>query len=377
MTAYNQGSLIGWPGSLIDGGAITVGTATMNNAANKVAWVFQLPEAVTINALFFNCFSVTAPPVYSLSVQGVDLTTGFPDGTIKGGGSPVSGTFTPTITPTFVSTANNYAGTRGEFIAIVGEYSSGTIGASNTCSIRYNSSFFGAPGIAAAGLINTTGTWVKSATHGCFFGFRTTSGATYGLPIAAPTARTSSATAEVGVKFRFNSGMGTTGKLAGVRWRGGSWPTGNTVWVTLYNGTTVLQQVGLSSDLALAVNSASHNNNWAIFPDATLATLDFGSYYYIGICGTAARTSALQTFDVPTAADLSAFTGSSDAFYANRTLGTAVTSGAGPTSGDASWTDTPTSRPFVYPVFSDWTISGGGGGGGSTTIVRRNTFVRR
>jgi hypothetical protein len=145
--------------------------------------------------------------------------------------------------------------------------------------------------------------------------------------------------------------------------------------VTLYNGTTVLQQVGIPSDLALVLNSTSHNNNWAIFPDVTLATLDFGTFYYIGICGTASRTNALQTFDVPTSADMTAFTGGSDMIYASRTLGTAVTSGAGPASGDTAWTDLPTSRAFVAPVFADWTVSGGGGG--STTIVRRNTFVRR
>jgi hypothetical protein len=170
--------------------------------------------------------------------------------------------------------------------------------------------------------------------------------------------------------------MGTTGKVVGVRWRGGTWPTGNTIWVTLYNGTTVLQQVSISSDLALVLNSGNHNNNWVIFPDATLATLDFGSFYYIGICGTASRAGAVQTFDVPTTADMSALTSGTDVIYASRTLGTAVTSGAGPASGDTAWTDLPTSRTFITPIFSEWNITGGGGGG-STTIVRRNTFVRR
>jgi hypothetical protein len=340
----------------------------MNSTTNKVGWVFQAIEAVTITDLFYSALTVTNPPVYKISLQGVD-TAGLPDGTVLGGGSPASATFTPSATSAFVTLTNSYAATRGQWLAIVMEYSSGTCDATHTCTIRYALGTMGTIGFFDVGLVNT-GSWAKSAAGAGHWGYRTAL-ATYGTPIGAVTLQTASTTLEVGIKFKLDAGYGDTFQCLGARWKGGMWTTGSVVWLTLYSGVTVLQQIGVVMDMAAAVNASTHTIQRLIFDETTLSTLNFGDFYYLGICGSASRTSALNTFAVPVASDMSAFTLGTNLHYASRTLGTAVDTVTGPVSADTAWTDTTTARPFMWPILADWTEPAGGGT--AITINSRST----
>jgi hypothetical protein len=371
MTAIS-GSLIGHP-PFFDANGVGSTTQALSATTTKVAFVFQVEAAAAITELFYSCSAVTSPPVYRISIQGVDAA-GSPDGTVKGGGSPASATFTPTATSTFVTLANSYTPARGDFLSIVIEYSSGTIGAGNTATFRYaNGAFAVVLGFLPYPL-TSTGTFAKSSSGAAHWGYRTAT-ATYGTPIGAPTARTGSATAEVGIKFRLDASYGSTFNVGGARWKGSTWATTQVAWLTLYDGVTVLQQVRLPADDGMTLNSGAHLCQAASFDEVTLSTLNFGQYYYLGLCGSASRAGALTTLDVPTAGDMSAFTLGTDMFFVSRTLGTAATTGAGPVSGDAAWTETPTSRPFMWPSLSDWTEPAASG----TVIVnaRGTAHLRR
>lgn len=81
------------------------------------------------------------PPIFKVSIQG--NSSGFPDGTIKGGGSPASGTFDPNgwaaHTTHWVALDNSWAPSSGtEIIWVVIEHESGTIDASNNGQFVYS-----------------------------------------------------------------------------------------------------------------------------------------------------------------------------------------------------------------------------------------------
>jgi len=81
--------------------------------------------------------TVASPPIYRVSLQGMG-STGLPNGTILGGGSPASATFNGSgwsvNTFHWIALDNPYTPTVGQIILPTLDYSSGTIGASNRIS---------------------------------------------------------------------------------------------------------------------------------------------------------------------------------------------------------------------------------------------------
>ncbi len=116
---------IGWPLINHTAATSTFGTSILSGSTLKVAWTFQCEKAATINGLGFRYGArAGTPPTYLISLQGVN-GSGSPDGTVKGGGSPVSHAFTPPADTSWDASTrrqaldNNYTCTRGEFLAIV------------------------------------------------------------------------------------------------------------------------------------------------------------------------------------------------------------------------------------------------------------------
>src|SRR5438105_4685448 len=76
----------------------------LDQTTDQIEYIFQAAEAITITRLGFRYGTRTGtPPTYQVSLQGVD-GTGVPDGTVKGGGSPASATFTPPADATWDAT---------------------------------------------------------------------------------------------------------------------------------------------------------------------------------------------------------------------------------------------------------------------------------
>ena len=112
-------------------------------------------------------------------MEGIDAS-GLPNGTILGGGSPASGTFTPPADTTWnslwrwVTLSNAYTPTRGEKLALTIRHSAGTVNASNnsTFTLRFTTAaaeVFAFP----YGLTLTAGTWAKVAVDVPIFAIRT------------------------------------------------------------------------------------------------------------------------------------------------------------------------------------------------------------
>ena len=151
-------------------------TAFAVDAANDgVGYVFTAPPSgPTLTKCAIRPHALTgSSPTYVVSLQGVDLSTGFADGTIKGGASPVSVEITPAarVAATVVeyTFANSYDSAPGELLALCIYPKAGTtIDGSNFWTFtRYwggAQPFAGVPYCYS----DTAGTKSKGSSGGCF-----------------------------------------------------------------------------------------------------------------------------------------------------------------------------------------------------------------
>lgn len=320
----------------------------LNDSTSGVSWVFQAPVAGTITRVGFNYYLRTGtPPTYRASLQGVSLTTGVEDGTIKGGGSPASVTFTPPASTAWDGTfqwltlANSYTCTRGELLALVIGYSSGTVNSSNFSQINYNQAI-GDGELFPYPVTNKTGTKTIQPSGWPVFGIAMGTTA-YGNPvqtIATNSFNSGSTPDEYACAFSI-PGTGGTFKLAGVRLGGGPGTLGtNTAKMILYSGTTALQEI---THTGIVANATS--NGWldVYFTDTTLQTLSTGTTYRIGLQPQSGTSWYWYTLNLASANDLSAFAGGSSFYLSTRT--------------DAgSWSDDTTKRPLMELILDDLTL---------------------
>jgi len=319
------------------------------NATDQVEVIFQVPDdagagTIAITRLGYQLVQETGTsPAMKISLQGVDAS-GNPDGTIKGGASPASATFTPTLANTFIwqTLDNPYTANRGDWLAWVIAYSSGTINASNRPIFSY--------GVANAicqhpyAIGNVAGARTRLATSVPIWGFGS-AGKAFGFPVQGVTATAFSTTNERALRFMLPAGSCGSFKVAGVRMMLTSPAAGKSVKVMLYDGTTVLQTVTWDSDYVATNAAARPVTLW--FQDATLATLVPAKEYRIGVQPQdASNNVVLHQFDFNTAADLEAVAGGTDWYLSTRTSG-----------GATAWSDTANSRPWVALILADVTTT--------------------
>jgi hypothetical protein len=105
---------------------------TLDASGEKAAVVFQVPGACNLTGGTAYCTGVASPPTYKFTLQGVDAA-GDPDGSVLA----TTAEFTPSAA-TIESHAftGAYTASQGQILALVLEYGSGTIGASNDASFR-------------------------------------------------------------------------------------------------------------------------------------------------------------------------------------------------------------------------------------------------
>lgn len=312
------------------GGAATAGNFNLDQTTDALEFILQAERALTITKIGFRYGLRTGtPPTYKLSIQGTDATTGNPDGTIKGGGTPASVTFTPPADTSWDGTwreltlDNPYTTTRGEEIAIVIKYDSGTVDASNFSSLTqtdgnsYYASIEGKPYSTA----NNAGTRTKSGSRPVFtyvtasevFGFPNLSGFTS----AAFTTGTNPN--EIATTFTLPAGWGSTFQLHAVRLRTNVPATGKSGLVRLYSGTTVLQTYTFDSDIVQAQNNRVF---LCEFTDTTLATLNFGQQYRVSFTPQdAVGNWTFSGLNVNSNADLGALPLGVDWYYSTRNGG--------------------------------------------------------
>ena len=101
-------------------------------------YIVDSTDAITHIGIRLGATAPSSPPIYLASLQGMG-STGFPDGTVLGGGSPASATFDPSSWAAnsfnWVALNNPYTPTIGEIVVPTVEYSSGTIGSGDRIQV--------------------------------------------------------------------------------------------------------------------------------------------------------------------------------------------------------------------------------------------------
>lgn len=321
-------------------GGITVSNLALNQSTDALEFVFSSHTTDAITQVYVRVATITGTtPTYRVSIQGVN-TSGNPDGTIKGGGTPASVTFSPSglgwaaNSGHWLTLDNSYTpATRGEMLAIVIDYSSGTIDASNLAAF---SNGFSSSATALIGLPYVINNDAGSRTRAAalpLFGYRTAS-ARYGNPMKSLTTASAfnsgSSPNEYGVLFSLPAGWGDTFTIRDIM----AMPTltaGGNITFRLYNGgaagdTTVLQDIAYDCDSARATGSSAVDIS---FDEATLSTLTYGNSYRLSFAPDATNTNFVY-MEVEEAADWQPWMGNQNFQMTQRAGG--------------NWTDTPTRR---------------------------------
>jgi hypothetical protein len=338
---------------------------TLSASGSKVGWAMQAPAADTVTALGFRFGTRTGtPPTYRISLQGLDAS-GNPDGTVLGGGNPASGTFTPPASTAWnsawqwVTLASSYTTTRGQFLAVVIDYSAGTIDASNCGSFTYAVNGLQPCGRTGApyALTNTAG-WSKVTSSGDSYGCvgLKSSGSVYGYPIVTAATGTGSDITtnanRAALRFLLPSGAGTTFKVAGMRFSMTT-PASANYKVGIWDGTgAAIQTVTVDADYAIALGSQLRQME-VFFQDSTLATLNYGTAYYAGLERTTVQVT-LHTTVLNSATELKAVYGGDGLYLA--------------TWNGSAWTADQTQRPYVELILDDATALSGSGSGGAVFL---------
>jgi hypothetical protein len=351
MSAANG---ITWGAPISFGGGANLGitSSVLDATTDKAEFIFRAPEAITITRLGIRATSVTGTPGnYKISLQGVTAATGFPDGTILGGGSPASDVFTPAGWSSgsfhWQTLDNSYVCTRGERMAVVVEYDSGTVDGSNFLSASLTVSTGAGVGFPVA-IDNQAGSRTKQANVPIFgYGSATTA---YGNPYktgATQTFNSGSTPDEYALRFLIPAGHGDTFKLRGVEVLS-SYATGQTTKVVLYDGTTVLQDVTYDND---EVNvSTTERFITYLFDEVTLSTLTYGSAYRVGVVPMTATNVAVDIVEAESNDDTDAWQGGKEWYLSTR-------------SDAGAWTDVTTRRPVMRLIFDDIAEPTGSGAG--------------
>lgn len=332
---------------------------TLDGASDKAAWLFQMEKAALISEVGVVVSSVTGTsPTYKIGLQGVD-TAGDPDGTYlnDGGGeaSATSAAWSGTLAMNNVTLTNDYSATRGQLMALVMEYSSGTIDASNNVAVRLGTSWPGANANTFPKTQDNTGAgWNENTLRQPQWRLADAGGAVYGNPLEFIASQTIAANNEYGMRFKLDAADVSAFTVRGVRFSGGYSVSDNlalSLWDTSRN---LLQQVEI--DGSVQANSGASRENIIYFDEATLSSLAGDTEYFVGIHGQS-NNLFLEYVNVNAAADLDTLVGSmgSDWYLVNR--GVTYLQG----SGGGAFTTTLTRCPLMQLLIEDWTAPTAGG----------------
>lgn len=320
---------------------------TLNASGNKYAMLFQAPKTGSIHKIGFMTGTVTAAVDTDLRLETIDMTTGFPSGSLQGTNTNVtilaaSITATTVIIGTLTADASV---TQGDYLAVVVTPSGSPNYQVRRNSIQISSNAW------PSGAQNTSATWFGSASEQVFW--VEYSDGTYGyMPIAWPMSAVNTHT--------FNSGStpderGLKFKVAGpIRVRG-IWILGdfdNNADAVLYDsdGTTVLATLTIDKDLR--GGATSPGNNQLIF--ASSVTLSGATFYRL-VIKPGASNVVVYSFTATSAAALDERPGGQNFHYTQRT--------------DAgAWTDTTTQVPYMGLIIDG--IDDGVSAGGGTTLFQ-------
>lgn len=331
-------------------------TFTLDATTDAFEVIFRAPEAATLTRAAISSPS-SAPAgtatTWAIGLQGVG-STGVPDGTWLGGGTPAKATFTNTsVTASAVNWfnfANSYACTRGQLMALVVQYDSGTAPSAGVNDLPLVTTHSWAPIFGFPyPITNNGGSRTRLTTSPPLCGVGSASKA-YLYPARSAAFSTGfnsgSTPDEYAMRFVVPADWCSTYSVAGVRFMG-QFPAAasNNTLVRLYDGTTVLQTVDFNTD---AIQSAGNTRVFELyFTDTTLATLTAGSVYRVGFAPQTANNIIIRGITFTAAADNEAFPNGDEVYMSSRT-------------DSGSWTDDDTSRLICELILVDLAEPAGG-----------------
>lgn len=326
---------------------------TVDASNEGIAWVTQAGTTNAITKMGFRYGARTGtPPTYIASLQSLNASTGAPSGTVLGGGSPASQTFTPPADTSWdgeykeITFANSYTpASREEVIALVIEYSSGTIDGSNCSSFtRGMGGISGNSGLPYH-LTNTSGTWTKLQTAPVFSLY--TASEVIGAPVKGKWTGAVSGAAgrRIGMYFTLPSGLATSYVLRGFQARVDIGTSGQTVIAGVWDSGGTQQAITGAMDTDLFSEQVTESLVKILF--ASPPTLSFGTKYYVGL--ESGGTSAINLIGIQlgSAADRAAYP-----------LGT---SRGGVSYNGSTWTEDDTVVPGLDLIIEDVTAPSGSG----------------
>lgn len=321
------------------------GTTDLNSSTLKSGAFFR-SIGKQITKVRLNFASVATPPVYQVSLQGLSAKV-TPSGTDLGGGSPTLTTFTPVAGSQDITLTNAYTPTLGDDVAIVVEYSSGTIGASNhaVLNIRIGTNTAQNPGILSFNGTSWTGTSGQqtptSAIH---------SDGSLPLYMGTITAISSidfnnaSTTKEYGIHFIPDVNYSINNLLVQTAGNAGNGK------LTIYDGSNTVLTGSDNVTTTQTDYNGSPTEGWCIVPITSL-TLSAGSDYYLAYSPTSASNIRVRKITFADQAGKEAIFGSANFVQRN-------------TIGSGAWTEDAASF-CEMSLFSNG-LSGSGGGSSYT-----------
>lgn len=338
----------------------TVSTFAIDSSTDAIEQIYYVPE--TVSNFDKLCFSYSAraaanaPPTYKIGVEGVSTSTGRGNTTYKTGTGECSATFTPPNTTAWdgtiqcvTMTGTTCSVTQGDKIAITIRYSSGTVSATQAgvFNTHFNNCQYGFAQNNYLFTVNSgTGTKSSGFTEFTTFWGKSSASRYWGNPAVNYFQNSYNGTTEKGMQFQLPGPSSQTFQLSGV-WVGMDPPTaGDTIVVTLYNGTTSLTSTTIDTDQTGSVN------NGLFFVPFALQTLTFNTTYNIGVVNTT-NSHFIITTDVGTG---------NNAYLDAWPLGINTYGITRASGGATAWTTLPAQRPMIWLVL-DNIISAGASGG--------------
>jgi hypothetical protein len=312
---------------------------------SKIEFIFQVEEPITVSHLgFAYAGAANLPPKQRVSLQGVD-PSGQADGvtiTQQIYEPPPAGMDTwkdqfiwVPVPPASVS--------RGQFLAMVIEYSSGLVNNSNYST--YYSYFVGTSssrGVFPYTADNPLGTRIKRFDRP-IFGYRSVT-KVYGFPMFDIEELEYSAPAQKGMAFTLDVGFGDFFKVAGAVLQ--IQPTTSTnqgFAMVLYQNQTELGRVAMDTDWKQTSTFIDDRIYQLLFDEATLAQLSFGQQYILAVVPLFVTTGMRLTTSVCASnLEVGGFPGGPNMYLVER-------DGPG-----QAWSHQIAKRPLMDLIISEW-----------------------
>ena len=341
--------MLNWFGPPIIAGATN---HTLDATNDSIYWVFptDTTDPITRAGVRWGVTSGT-PVTYRISLQSVDAS-GNATGTVLGGGSPASVTFTPPNNSSWDSTFqeftfdNAYTPSAGEIIALVVDYSSGTFGGSSisiTRGLTLHQSV--TAGLPYHTIVNA-GAATRSAVALTFaYGTAT---AWYGYPgIAISNQSVNTSGHRVAQYLTLPSGNGSTFKVSHIAFIGRLAIAGSTGKVAIWDsaGTEIAASATLDAD---QVASAGSSTMHLRVPLTTQPDLSYGTEYYYGLQALSGNTYGMSCLSLGHADHRTAYSGGTSRGFASWN--------------GSAWTKTNTLVPLCDIIVEDIVVPSGGGG---------------